>query len=104
MRWSLILKKTPTRLPAQGRGRSTKRSPSRSVLIPAHKFIGVNQTHSEEFEPRHKHRTKVKPYFEFIKQSPTDNMAAVLILVFTFMALEGLATLMAVILTCIGST
>ena len=31
-------------------------------------------------------------------------MAAVLILVFTFMALEGLATLMAVILTCIGST
>ena len=30
-------------------------------------------------------------------------MAAVLILVFTFMALEGLATLMAVILTCIGS-
>ena len=73
-------------------------------MIPAHKFIGVNQTYSDEFGPRYKQRTKVKPYFEFIKQSPTDNMAAVLILVFTFMALEGLATLMAVILICIGST
>ena len=43
MRWPLIIKKTPTRLLVQGRGRSTKRSPLRSRLIPAHKFIGVNQ-------------------------------------------------------------
>ena len=50
MRWSLIIKKTPTRLLVQGRGRSTKRSPSRSRLIPAHEFIGVNQNSSKECE------------------------------------------------------
>ena len=50
MRWLLTLEKTPTRLPAKGRGRSTKRSPLRSNFDPRPQIHRCQSNFSKECE------------------------------------------------------